>query len=155
MTALTQSPVRVGRPETPARTVQLSSVAPERVPEPTHTRLGVAATLATHPAPPGRGAGAHDLHGDCREVTAWLEAYVLVMDPPYGTNFTAENPKGGYGRRQNEAGNSGFTIANDSDTGVRDEALGRHAIGVELEERYCEIAAKRLSQGVLAFEGAS
>lgn len=73
--------------------------------------------------------------GDCREITEWLEADVLVTDPPYGTNFTSGNPKGGYGRRQNAAGNSrhastrnvgveGFTIANDTDTQARDEILG-------------------------------
>jgi hypothetical protein len=63
-------------------------------------------------------------HGDCREVTGWLAADVLIMDPPYGTQFSAENPGGGYGRRQNAGpGPEGFVIANDGTVETRDEAL--------------------------------
>lgn len=63
-------------------------------------------------------------HGDCLEQTAWLEADVLVTDPPYGTNNMAGNGRGGYGRRQNAGlGPEGFTIANDTTTEFRDTVL--------------------------------
>ena len=66
-------------------------------------------------------------HGDCLEIDAWLSADVLCTDPPYGTNITAGNPMGGYGRRQNHAQpdrpREGFTIANDTGTETRDAAL--------------------------------
>jgi DNA modification methylase len=47
-------------------------------------------------------------HGDCREVTDWLEADVLVTDPPYGMAY---------------ASRTGATIANDATLAARDAAL--------------------------------
>jgi hypothetical protein len=52
-------------------------------------------------------------HGDCREITAWLSADVLVTDPPYGRAWKQGDLHG-----DKHAG-----IAGDADTTTRDEAL--------------------------------
>jgi hypothetical protein len=50
--------------------------------------------------------------GDCREVTDWLGADVLVTDPPYGMAYDSSWVKG---RKR--------PIANDASTDARDDAL--------------------------------
>ena len=65
-------------------------------------------------------------HGDCREVLAWLEADVLITDPPYGTASGDKRGNDGYGRRvgtQRGVDRIGQHIANDETTETRDEAL--------------------------------
>lgn len=69
-------------------------------------------------------------HGDCRLLTEWLTADVLVTDPPYGLQVLA----GAYGRGHK-------TIQNDGDTSLRDYALrewGRRPAAVFSTPRMAE-----------------
>lgn len=59
-------------------------------------------------------------HGDClKEHREWIEADVLVTDPPYGMTYT------GFGGRRGELRRltGPLVIAGDGDTSVRDHAL--------------------------------
>lgn len=64
-------------------------------------------------------------HGDCREVTEWLGADVLVMDPPYGrgqAGIDATNRSVGRTYRGEKKSGAQAIVA-DEDTGQRDTAL--------------------------------
>ncbi|HEY9411072.1 MAG TPA: site-specific DNA-methyltransferase [Jiangellaceae bacterium] len=58
--------------------------------------------------------------GDCREATEWLQADVLVTDPPYGIGWTATS----YNGNRTEGG-----IEGDQDTAARDFALAAFGDG--------------------------
>ena len=61
-------------------------------------------------------------HGDCLEITDWLEADVLVTDPPYGVAWST---RGTYGGSQNGKGETKekAAIQNDHDASTRDATL--------------------------------
>lgn len=52
-------------------------------------------------------------HGDCRKITVWLDADVLVTDPPYGMAYVSNRSKFG----------SSTPIAGDADLDIRSQTL--------------------------------
>lgn len=56
-------------------------------------------------------------HGDCLEVTAWLDADVLVTDPPYGMAYESNMHRD---RRNVKVGRS---VSGDATTEARDSSL--------------------------------
>ena len=60
-------------------------------------------------------------HGDCREITDWLAADVLVTDPPYGVAYVSNL------NRDRRNVKRGRPVAGDGDTSVRDAAVAAWA----------------------------
>ena len=58
-------------------------------------------------------------HGDCLEITEWLQANVLVTDPPYGVAWMAC----GLNDKKSVRNLAEQSIKSDEDTAARDDAL--------------------------------
>lgn len=77
----------------------------------------------TGPAPYWSGDGVTLYLGDALEVTAWLDADVLVTDPPYGRGWRQGRFTRHTGGTPRRVPDSHEPIAGDADTAVRDAAL--------------------------------
>lgn len=62
-------------------------------------------------------------HGDCRDITDWLTADILLTDPPYGREWRQGTLKAAPGRAKGTLSTGRTGIEGDLDTGARDEAL--------------------------------
>lgn len=62
-------------------------------------------------------------HGDCREITAWLDADVLVTDPPYGIQHSAHGDNAPAIAGEARTGRSSLRVLTAEHVDVRDAAL--------------------------------
>ena len=62
-------------------------------------------------------------HGDCLEVDAWLDADVLVTDPPYGVRWEQRGTYSKHSRGRSAHIGKRDVIAGDHSTDLRDAAL--------------------------------
>ncbi len=61
-------------------------------------------------------------HGDCREITEWVSADVLLTDPPYGIEYVSGMNRGGKGATF-KSKFKGVEVVGDRSTALRDWAL--------------------------------
>lgn len=69
------------------------------------------------------GDGITLYHGDCRDLTDWLRADVLVTDPPYGRGLAGIDTTNRTTGRTYTGTNHAAPIVGDEDTSTRDAAL--------------------------------
>lgn len=62
-------------------------------------------------------------HGDCTEITEWLNADVLITDPPYGVNHSTHGKNAPIIKGEARTGRSAKRVLTTEHTAIRDEAI--------------------------------